>query len=213
MTGHDGQRPAQGRAMITRRILGGLYVAAGALPLIAVANPALLPTWTDQPTEAMKIFTAHPGAWLFTTCFLAAGFAMSVPAVVILAGLLDSAYAKIAAATHLMGTALLTLTLVFSVTVTQDLFGKPLPDWYLPLVAWTGGVDTTVLGLLWPVAQICFGIALLRTPILARWAGWTLIAVGIIMLTQLAVLGGVIPAPMFFANIAIGVAATISARR
>ncbi|MFI5898364.1 hypothetical protein ACIA5D_50655 [Actinoplanes sp. NPDC051513] len=213
MTGHDGRRPAQGHATITRRILGGRYVAAGAPPLIAVANPALLPTWTDQPTEAMKVFTAHPGAWLFTTCFLAAGFAVSVPAVVILAGLLDSASAKVAAATHLMGTALLTITPVFSVTVTQDLFGKPLPDWYLPLVPWTGGVDTTVLGLLWPVAQICFGIALLRTPLLPRWTGWTLIAVGILMLTQLAVLGGVIPAPMFFANIAIGVAATISARR
>jgi hypothetical protein len=199
--------------MTTRRALGLLNLAAGVLPLIAVANPALYDTWAAEPAGALTIFAAHHGGWLFTTCFLAAGFGVSIPAVVVLAGPVDTVLAGVAAVVHLIGAALLTVTLVFSVTVTQDLFGQPLPDWYLPIVAWTDGIDTTVLGLLWPVAQVCFGIAILGTRVLQRWAGGVLIAAGIILVAQLVVLGGVIPAPMFFASGAVGIAALLTSRR
>jgi hypothetical protein len=200
------------RDMTVRRTAGLLYLAAGVLPLIAVANPALFATWSAEPAEALAIDAAHHGAWLYTTCFLAAGFGLSIPAVVLLAGLLDSVLARVAAVVHLIGAGLLTVTTVFSVTVTQDLFGKPIPDWYLPITAWTDGLDTTALGLLWPVAELCFGMAILRTRALRRWAGWALVAAGTVLLAQLVVFGGVIPAPMFFASAAVGVAALLGGR-
>jgi hypothetical protein len=183
------------------------------LPLIAVANPALFDTWAAEPADAMTTFAAHHAAWLFTMCFLAAGFGVSIPAVVVLAELLDTVLARVAVVVHLIGAALLTVTMLFSMTVTQDLLGKPLPDWYLPILAWTGGIDATVLGLLWPVAQVCFGIAILGTCVLQRWAGWVLIAAGIILLAQLVALGGVIPAPMFIASAVVGIAALLGSRR
>src|SRR5262249_20212500 len=97
--------------------------------------------------------------------------------------------------------------MVFGLTVTQTLFDRPLPDWYLPIVAWMNGLDTTTLGALWPVAQLCFGVAIVRTSELPRCAGGSMIAAGIELLAQLVVLGGVTPAPMFMASMAAGIAA------
>jgi hypothetical protein len=199
--------------MNARMVVGPLCLSTGLLPLIAVANPVLLDTWSVEPAQAMTIYAEHHGAWLFTTWFLAAGFAMSIPAVVVLASLLDSLLARIAAVAHLLATTLLAISWVFNLTISQALFGKPLPDWYLPVSSWNDGLDTTALGLLWPVAQVCFGIVVLSTHVLPRWSGWVLIAAGTCVLAQLAVLGGVIPAPLFIAFVAVGIAAILRRRR
>jgi len=92
------------------------------------------------------------------------------------------------------------------------LLGHPLPDWYLPVDAWTDGLDTATLGVLWPVAALCVSVAILRTAALPRWAGWTLAAAGVALLAQMVAFGGVIPAPMFIAWTVVGVAALRASR-
>ncbi|WP_030435290.1 hypothetical protein [Actinoplanes subtropicus] len=195
-----------------RRVTGLCCLAAGVLPLIAVANPALFDVWTAEPAQALGIEAAHHGAWLFTTWVLAAGFGASIPAVVALAGLLDGVAVRVAAAVHLIGAGLLTVTTVFGVTAHADLIGKPIPDWYLPIDKWLDGLDTTVLGLFWPVAQLLFGLVIVRTRALPAWAGWVPVVAGGVVLAQLVAFGGVIPAPMFIAWVVLGVAGLAGAR-
>ena len=100
---------------------GAMCVAAGGLTLVAVANPALLDTWSADTARAMDIAAHHRGAWLFTTWALAAGFAASVPAMTVLARVVGSAWASTAAAVHVVGAALLAVTTVFGLTVTRPL--------------------------------------------------------------------------------------------
>jgi hypothetical protein len=117
-----------------------------------------------------------------------------------------------AAAVHLIGAGLLTVTTVFGLTVRADLFGRPIPDWYLPIQRWLDGLDTTALGLLWPLAQLLFGLVVIRTRAVPVWAGWVLVVAGVGVLAQLVAFGGVIPAPMFIAWVVLGVAALAGAR-
>ena len=195
-----------------RRVAGLSCLAAGVLPLIAVANPALFDVWAADPAQALAIEAAHHGAWLFTTWLLAAGFGASVPAVVTIAGLLEGVIVRVATAVHLIGAGLLTVTTVFGVTVRADLLGAPIPDWYLPISRWLDGLDTTALGLLWPLAQLLLGLIVVRTRAVPVWAGWVLVAAGVVVLAQLAAFGGVIPAPMFIAWVVLGVATLAGAR-
>lgn len=196
--------------MSGKRVLGLLYLLAGGLPLIAVANPALFSTWAAEQTDAMATFAAHEGAWLFTTVLLGLGFAVGVPAVVLLSLRLRTPSAWLSAVAYVAGAVLMTVTFTYQQTVTRPLLGQPLPDWYLPLTRWISGLDTVTLGLLWPLADLGLGIVVLRTRTLPRWSGWVLVAAGVVLLGQMAAFGGVIPAPMFMASVAVGIAILMS---
>src|SRR5262245_272153 len=82
---------------------GVLWLAAGTFLLVAVANPALFDVWSADPAGAVAIEADHHGAWLFTMCFLAAGFATSVAAVTVLARMLRTTLAWVAAVSHVVG--------------------------------------------------------------------------------------------------------------
>jgi hypothetical protein len=198
-----------------RRWTGALLALGGLLPLAAVLIPATWPVWGANEADGWRLVTERHGAMTAATWLIWAGVAISVAGVALLTRLLGTPLATAALALFASGAALALVSLSFQATVILQLTGRrqPQPEWYPAIDAWINGLFTAHSALLAPVALIVFGAGVARTRVAPRWTGWFTIAMAIILLGQFAAFQGALPAPLFLALTATGLALAVTARR
>jgi hypothetical protein len=198
-----------------RRCTGAVLALGGLLPLSAVLIPATWPVWGASEADGWRLVTERHTAMTAATWLIWAGVAISVAGVALLSRLLDTPLATAALALFATGAALALASLTFEATAELPLTGRhqPQPDWYPIVDSWINGLFTAHSALLAPVALVAFGAGVVRTRVAPRWTGWFTVAMAIVLLGQFAAFQGALPAPLFLALTATGLALTVTAHR
>lgn len=198
-----------------RRWTGALLTLGGLLPLAAVLNPRTWPVWGAAEADSWRLITERHASMTAATWLIWAGVALSIAGIALLARLLGSALAAAASAVFTTGAGLALASLTFEATVNLPLTAKhrPQPDWYPVVDSWINGMFTAHAALLAPAALTVVGAGIVRTRLAARWTGWFAIAMAIVLWGQFAAFQGALPAPLFLALIATGLALLLTARR
>jgi hypothetical protein len=205
-------------------VLGSERTLAGALfVLIIVVIPALalvggfgLPTnvWNMPLDQKLRTIADHPGGWrAINAWFLVAlvlsslGFA-SVATQLRGSGL--SNLADLALVLYVIGAVLwiveLTSRMSAMVLAAEETANSgAVPVWAGPLASWGFGLFI-VYAALSNVAVLGFGAALLRTDLVAAWAGCAAVAMSILVLALLVITRDNLPALNLIAPIVIGIA-------
>jgi hypothetical protein len=112
------------------------------------------------------------------------------------------------------GAALALASLTFEATVQLPLTGRHAaqPEWYPTVDSGVNGLFTAHTALLAPVALLGYGASIVRTRLAPRWAGWFTVAMAIVLLGQFAAFQGALPAPLFLAFAATGLALALTTR-
>ncbi len=197
-----------------RRWTGALLGLGGLLPLAAVINPATWPVWGASETDSWRLVTERHGAMVAATWLIWAGVAVSVAAVAMLTRLLRTPLATAALAFFVTGAALALASLTFEATVELPLTGRhqPRPEWYPTVDSWINGLFTAHSALLAPAALLIYGAIIVRTRLAPLWTGWFAAAMAIVLLGQFAAFQGALPAPLFLALAATGLALLFTPR-
>ena len=192
------------------RAMGILFVLSGVFFLGGVLNPPILPTWGDSTAQVMATASAHRAGWFATTWLITLSIVAGLTGVELLARALGTDLARLGRSLYLVGSALGLASTTFDLSVTSTLLGAArLPAWYVGVKHWADGLGTAYFALLAPAAMGCIAVAILRTRVLPRWAGYVFLIAAALLLGQYAAFRGALPFPQFLAFIAIGIAALV----
>ncbi len=191
-----------------RRWTGIFLALGGLLPLAAVLNPRTWPVWGADDADSWRLVTERHVSMTAATWLIWAGVALSIAGVALLARMLGSALATAALAVFATGAGLALVSLTFEATVELPLTAehRPRPDWYPVIDSWINGMFVAHAALLAPLALIVVGAGIVRTELAPRWTGWFAIAMAIVLWGQFAAFQGALPAPLFLALTATGLA-------
>ncbi|MGI5240301.1 hypothetical protein [Dactylosporangium sp. CA-139066] len=199
----------------TRRWTGALLALGGLLPLAAVLNPRTWPVWGAAEADSWRLITERHASMTAATWLIWAGVVASIAGIALLARMLGSAVATAALAVFATGAGLALVSLTFEATVELPLTAerRSQPDWYPVVDSWIDGMFTAHSALLAPLALVVVGAGMVRTRLAPRWTGWFAIAMAIVLWGQFAAFQGALPAPLFLALTATGLALLLRARR
>jgi hypothetical protein len=186
---------------------GWLLLASFLLWLPAAALPRRI--WTAPPGERRSLIARHRRRWRAVNLSIAAAAVLLVLGFAALAEPLRQAgggvLVPLSLAALVLGAALWLAGLVFRLAAAVPAAATAPSEALAAVSAWAGG-----LFLAWSVlgnaAVIGFGAAIARSGYPAAWCGWTAIALGALVLTQLAVTGDALPALYHVGPALIGVA-------
>jgi hypothetical protein len=154
----------------------------------------------QPPREWLRLVFAHPRLWRWATILFIIGVVVTVFGLAMLTSLLqdagDSAFSLLSLVAFAFGAVLWVICLAFRLSIDpwaaqETAKTDVLPEFYVPLTRWTG-----VLFVLYTVLAFsglaAYGGAVLTTPVLPHWVGWTAI---VYALAGLALLGVTKDAP------------------
>ena len=194
-----------------------LLLLAGLLPLAGVCDPDMWKTFTSDDQQALRAIGEHPVSTEVAGFLIGAGFAVAIPAVAALAGLVGSTVARLAVPLFATGAGLTLADVAFGLKVSYDVATTPStlppPSWYEPLNDWGSALFAAGTGVLGAAALLALGVEIVRQREPARWAGWITVVAALLMLGQVAAFGGLLPAPQFLAFVTLGVATAMASRR
>jgi hypothetical protein len=195
--------------MIDSDLAGWLLLASFLLWLPAAVLPQRI--WTAPLAERLRLVAEHRRRWQAVNLGIAAATVLLVLGFAALAEPLREAGAgvlvSLSLVTLVLGAGLWLASLVFRLTATASAGAEP-PAGFAVVSAWAGG-----LFLAWSVlgnaAVVGFGAAIVRSGYPAAWCGWTAVALGALVLVQLAVTGDALPALYHVGPALVGVALLI----
>lgn len=188
-------------------VAGVLLIASFALWFPAAALPAQI--WTAPLPDKLALIGRHRRRWQVVNLSIAGAAVSLVFGFTALTGRLEQEGAGVVAPLSLvallLGAGLWLVSLVSRVTTFAGAAGSGPPAGIEAVSALAGG-----LFLAWSVlgnaAVVGFGVAIVQSGFPAAWCGWAAIALGALMLAQLAVTGDALPALYHVAPALIGIA-------
>ncbi|TWP50909.1 hypothetical protein FKR81_17665 [Lentzea tibetensis] len=197
-----------------RRLIGALLTLGGVAVVAAASLPSLLPVWRARGVDAVAIIGQHVGAWQLSSWLFAVGAALTLAGFGALNGVLErTTWSNAGLALMTLATALWMANLAFRLTVTVRVAeavraGGPVPEWYEPINAWTGGL-LAAAAVTAGLALLCYGVTVLDGVTLPSWTGWLGIGFGVLVLGLLAATNNVPPILLYLAPLAFGIGALI----
>lgn len=203
--------PAQTVAAVIRVSAAVAFLLSGAAVVIAAVLPQLYPVWGTPWADVLDVLAANVGVWQFdTVLFLASAMLALVgaglafwPGRDALAPLWGASLLVLTVGTVLWATNLtFRLTVVVAAAQSGELGADP---WFPVAADWVAGVWRTAAVLI--IAGIVgLGVALLVSRRLARWVGWTTLALAAVSAIIFAVLQDMPPVVVYLPVLPWGIA-------
>lgn len=178
-----------------------LLVAGFVVGFAAAFQPALIPVWNTPDPQRLEMIHQRHRAWVFSALAFAASIALVTAGLGPVSSSLDRAgdggAAWIGFSSFVLATALALPVFAYRIAITTRVAavvvgGGDAPEWYRPVSGWVylmlvGYVALASLGL------VAYGFSVLSTDVLAAWAGWVLIGLGVAFIISSAIVRDIYP--------------------
>jgi hypothetical protein len=165
----------------------GILLDAGAVLFCAgAASPSLTPIWSASRERKLELLADRHAAWRRTSLLFLAANTVTLPGLALLAQELACNTSSIGLWLAVPGATLWSLSLLARLTIDPLAAREPeLRPAHRLVSAWSGACFSLYTVLI-NTALLLYGVAVVRTSLLAHWAGWISIVVSALLLLWFA---------------------------